>query len=57
MFTPGAHAGFVLIRLKNVDVPTLLLELRALFQRDDAESWTGYFVVLSDRKLRVRRPK
>ncbi|HEX7679769.1 MAG TPA: DUF5615 family PIN-like protein [Thermoanaerobaculia bacterium] len=55
MFTPGAHAGFVLVRLKRADLPTLLEKLREVFADDDVESWTGCFIVVGDSKLRVRR--
>jgi len=56
MFTPGAHAGFVLVRLKRPGLRALLSKLCAVFESEDVESWKGCFIVLSDSKLRVRRP-
>ncbi|HYM59361.1 MAG TPA: DUF5615 family PIN-like protein [Thermoanaerobaculia bacterium] len=56
MFTPGAHAGFVLIRLKRPGRGALIAKVRAVFASEDVESWQGCFVVLSDSKVRVRRP-
>jgi len=55
MFTPGAHAGFVLLRLKRPDLPTILEKLREVFAKPDVESWSGCFVVIGDLKVRVRR--
>ena len=56
MFTPGAHAGFVLVRLKTPGLRALIAKVRFVFATEDVESWPGCFVVLSDSKLRVRRP-
>jgi predicted nuclease of predicted toxin-antitoxin system len=56
MFTPGQHAGFVLVRLKTPGLRALTTKLRLVFATEDVESWRGCFVVLSDSKLRVRRP-
>jgi predicted nuclease of predicted toxin-antitoxin system len=56
VFRPGDHAGFVLVRLKRPGLRALLEKLRSVFAREDVESWRGCFVVLSDSKLRVRRP-
>ncbi len=55
MFTPGQHAGFVLVRLKGAGRRALIDKIRELFQREDVESWAGCFVVLSGTKVRVRR--
>ena len=56
MFTPGAHAGFLLVRLKRPGLRILVTKLCAVFRSEDVESWSGCFIVLSDSKLRVRRP-
>jgi predicted nuclease of predicted toxin-antitoxin system len=56
MFTPGQHAGFVLVRLKRSGRRALIAKLRDVFASQEVESWAGCFVVLSDSKLRVRRP-
>ena len=55
MFTPGEHAGFVLVRLKRPGRRALLTKILAIFSSEPVESWAGAFVVLSDSKLRVRR--
>jgi predicted nuclease of predicted toxin-antitoxin system len=56
MFTPGQHAGFVLVRLKRPGRGALMRKVRNTFASEDVASWTGCFVVLSDSKVRVRRP-
>lgn len=56
MFTPGMHAGFVLVRLKRPGLRALIAKLCGVFASEDVESWNGCFVVLSDSKLRIRRP-
>ena len=56
MFTPGQHAGFILVRLATPGLRVLIAKLQAVFTTEDVESWHGCFVVVSDSKLRVRRP-
>ena len=55
-FRPGRHAGFVLVRLKRPALRAIFQKVRSVFEREDVESWQGCFVVLSDSKVRVRRP-
>jgi Uncharacterized protein conserved in bacteria len=57
MFTPGQHFGFVLVRLKRPGRGALLTKVSRIFASEDVESWPGCFVVLSDSKVRVRRPE
>lgn len=55
-FVPGTHAGLVLIRLKQEGLRAILAKFRAVFADEDVESWRGCFVVISETKIRVRRP-
>lgn len=55
-FLPGQHAGFVLVRLKRPSLRAILEKVRIAFETEGVESWQGCFVVLSDSKLRIRRP-
>jgi predicted nuclease of predicted toxin-antitoxin system len=55
MFTSGAHAGFVLVRLKTPGRMALIEKIRAVFLAEDVESWRGAFIVVGDTKVRVRR--
>ncbi len=57
MFTPGAHSGFVLVRLKRPGRRALMAKVLTVFTAEHVESWSGCFIVLSDSKLRVRRPE
>ena len=56
-FAQGTHPGLVLVRLKSPGRRALFAKVQMTFEREDVESWRGCFVVLSDSKLRVRRPE
>jgi len=55
-FVPGTHAGFVLVRLKQEGLRAVITKFRAIFEEEDVESWRGCFVVISETKIRIRRP-
>lgn len=55
-FRPGTHPGIILIRLRDPSRRRLLERITQVFATQDIERWAGCFVVVSDRKLRVRRP-
>lgn len=55
-FAPGTHCGLLLIRLKNPSRRSLNAKLDEVFRFEEVESWSGCFVVVTDSKLRVRRP-
>jgi len=55
-FKPGTHHGLLLIRLPDAGRVALTRRILGVFVREDIESWTGCFVVLSGHKLRVLRP-
>jgi predicted nuclease of predicted toxin-antitoxin system len=55
-FKPGTHAGIVLIRLREPSRRRLTERVRQVVQSVDINHWSGCFVVISDRKLRVRSP-
>lgn len=54
-FKPGTHPGIVLIRLSEPSRRNCVERFRHLIQRKSLEDFASCFVVLSDRKLRVRR--
>lgn len=56
-FTPGSHAGILLVRLRSPSRRAVAAHVIALFDAEDVERWAGCFVVATDRKLRVRRPR
>jgi len=55
-YQPGTHPGIVLIRLREPSRRRLIERLNKTIEAESIEDWAGCFVVLSDRKLRVRRP-
>jgi predicted nuclease of predicted toxin-antitoxin system len=57
VFTDGAHAGVLFLRLKSPGRSAMYDRVWTLFMENDVESWRGCFVVASDRKLRVRCPE
>ena len=56
VFKPGQHFGILLIRLRSPGRLALTGRVRELFAKEDPESWKKCFVVVTDRKLRIRRP-
>ena len=61
-FKPGTHPGVVLLRLRDPSRRRLIERLRRVLasepgaSRESIEAWSGCFVVISDRKLRVIQP-
>ena len=56
-FKPGTHPGTVLVRLRDPSRRRLVARMRQVLETEPIESWAGCFVVVSDRRLRIRRPK
>jgi predicted nuclease of predicted toxin-antitoxin system len=55
-FQPGSHYGLLLVRLPELGQLALNRRIIEAFRREEVESWSGSFVVLSDHKLRILRP-
>ena len=55
-YAPGTHAGLLLVRLREPGVNALLQQVGRVFQDNPPESWARCFVVLTEHKLRVKRP-
>lgn len=55
-YTPGTHAGILLVRFANPSRNVLVTRLGALFATEPTESWRGCFVVATEHKVRVKRP-
>ena len=56
-FAPGSHHGLILVRLRLPGRLALASRLLSLFKTQDVESWSRCFVLVTDRKLRIHRPK
>jgi predicted nuclease of predicted toxin-antitoxin system len=54
-FVPGTHQGIFLIRLESPSRLNLVRRIEEVFRREPVETWQRCFVVLTERKIRVRR--
>ena len=53
-FAPGTHAGLLLVRLREPGALALLESINAIAA--EIADWGGCFVVLTENKIRVKRP-
>lgn len=56
LYTPGTHAGLLLVRLPHPGRDSLLERVAALFAAESVDQWQGCLVVATDHKVRVKRP-
>jgi predicted nuclease of predicted toxin-antitoxin system len=54
-FAPGTHHGLLLLRLRDPGRNALLQRILTIFESEEVESWNGCLVVVTDRKIRIRR--
>jgi len=52
----GGHAGLMLVRLRRQSRRSLISRIRAVFATEPVEEWRGCFVVVTENKIRVRKP-
>lgn len=55
-FQPGTHAGLLLVRLHAPGRLALTAAVMTAFATEPVNTWNQCFVVLTEHKLRVRRP-
>ena len=55
-FTPGTHQGILLVRLREPGRNALVNRVRDVFQSEQVQDWSGSFVVVTEHKIRIRRP-
>lgn len=55
-FKPGTHAGILLLRLREPGANALVRRVSDVVREEGLDSFARCFVVLTDRKLRIRRP-
>ncbi len=55
-YAPGSHHGLMLLRLRDPSRRALAHRIQAVFGMDEAQGWGRCFVVVTDRKIRIRRP-
>ncbi|MBW2066548.1 MAG: DUF5615 family PIN-like protein [Deltaproteobacteria bacterium] len=56
-YKPGTHNGIIMVRLRSPGRLSLLQKVREIFEAEDTGKWRGSFIVLTDRKIRIRSPK
>lgn len=56
-FKPGAHHGLLLVRLTEPSRRRLIERVQHLFEKEAVETWWGCTVIVTERKIRVRRHK
>jgi predicted nuclease of predicted toxin-antitoxin system len=56
-YAPGTHAGLLLVRLTHPGRSALFERVSRVFQTENVEDWAGCLVVVTERKVRVRRPE
>ena len=54
-FKPDTHYGLLLVRLPNPSRQSLIERVASAFKKEAIETWQRCFVVLTDRKIRIRR--
>ena len=54
-FTPGTHAGLLLVRLAQPGRNALTTRVATLFATERVDQWRGCLVVATDHKVRVKR--
>jgi predicted nuclease of predicted toxin-antitoxin system len=54
-YTPGTHAGLLLVRLAHPGRDALLARVAMLFATEPVDTWRRCLVVATDHKVRVKR--
>lgn len=54
-YQPGTHHGLLLVRLAEPSRRGLIERLQHLFATEPVERWGRCFVIVTDRKIRIRR--
>ena len=55
-FAPGSHPGILIVRLRQPGRKALTECIGGFFRSKDAVDLDGCFIVLTERKARIRRP-
>jgi len=55
-YLPGTHAGLLVMRLGKGGRNALFQRLQQVFKEEDVESWSGCLIIITDRKIRIRKP-
>jgi hypothetical protein len=55
-FVPGTHQGLMVVRLVNPSRQELLDRVAWIFENAPVSTWIGCHVVVTEHKVRIRRP-
>lgn len=55
-YTPGTHAGLLIVRLTRPGRNALFERVSSVFSTENIQDWAGCLVVATEHKIRVRRP-
>jgi predicted nuclease of predicted toxin-antitoxin system len=55
-FAPGSHHGLLLVRLRDPGRDAVAAMVGEVFSTQNVAEWSGCFVVVTERKIRVLRP-
>ena len=55
-FSPGSHHGVLLVRLRDPGREALLQYILSALKDAVLDDWAGCFVVLTENRIRIRRP-
>lgn len=55
-FEPGTHGGIMLLRLRQPSRQALINRVHRVFHDEEVSSWAGCFAVVTESKVRVRKP-
>jgi len=56
-FAPGSHNGILLVRLRTPSRARLIDRITELFRKENVAEWDRCFVVCTERKVRVLKPR
>lgn len=54
-FTPGSHAGILIVRLRTPGRIALQQSVVRLFTVENTDTWAGCLIIATERKLRIHR--
>lgn len=54
-FAPGGHEGVMIVRLRQPGRAALINRIGGYFKHENVSDIAGCFIVLTDRKIRIRR--
>jgi predicted nuclease of predicted toxin-antitoxin system len=56
-YMPGTHCGILLVRLHTPSWKRLAKRIIEIFKTEDVSGWPGSFVVVTEAKVRVVKPR